>query len=90
MSDDKQAEKVHENRLRRMADRQGLALHKPRRRDRRAVDYDHRWLLRLDAPTPDRSDDAWIGPFRTLAEVEAWLDGTIENPGEYLSGARWL
>lgn len=31
--------KVLENRLRRAADRQGLALHKSRRRDPRAIDY---------------------------------------------------
>src|SRR4051794_26015988 len=33
------AEKVRENRLRRMADRQGLALRKSGRRDPRAIDY---------------------------------------------------
>jgi hypothetical protein len=33
------SEKVRENRLRRMADRQGLRLVKSRRRDPRAVDY---------------------------------------------------
>ncbi len=32
-------EKVRENRLRRMAERQGLKLHKSRRRDPRAIDY---------------------------------------------------
>ncbi len=35
-----QDEKVRENRLRRMAERQGLALVKSRRRDPRAIDYD--------------------------------------------------
>ncbi len=33
------AEKVRENRLRRMAERQGLQLRKSRRRDQRASDY---------------------------------------------------
>jgi hypothetical protein len=33
------SEKVRENRLRRMAERQGLQLQKSRRRDPRAVDY---------------------------------------------------
>lgn len=33
------ADKIRENRLRRMADRQGLALRKSRRRDPRAIDY---------------------------------------------------
>lgn len=37
--EDEQAEKIRENRLRRMADRQGLRLHKSRRRDYRALDY---------------------------------------------------
>jgi hypothetical protein len=35
-----QDERVRENRLRRMAERQGLALVKSRRRDPRAIDYD--------------------------------------------------
>jgi hypothetical protein len=38
------AEKVRENRLRRMAERQGLELRKPRRRDPRAKDY-ARWYI---------------------------------------------
>lgn len=33
------AEKIRENRLRRMAERQGLQLQKSRRRDPRALDY---------------------------------------------------
>lgn len=39
------AEKVRENRLRRMAERQGLALVKSRRRDRHAWDYGTYMLL---------------------------------------------
>lgn len=39
------AEKVRENRLRRMASRQGLALRKSRRRDPRAYDYGSYWLI---------------------------------------------
>jgi hypothetical protein len=41
MTDDK----IRENRLRRMASRQGLALMRSRRRDRRAIDYGKYWLL---------------------------------------------
>lgn len=37
-------EKVRENRLRRMAERQGLMLVKSRRRDPRALDYGLYWL----------------------------------------------
>lgn len=40
MADDK----VRENRLRRMASRQGLTLSRSRRRDRRALDYGLYWL----------------------------------------------
>jgi hypothetical protein len=39
-----QAEKVRENRLRRMAARQGLKLTRSRRRDPRALDYGLYWL----------------------------------------------
>jgi hypothetical protein len=37
-------EKVRENRIRRMAQRQGYRLIKSRRRDRRALDYGGYWL----------------------------------------------
>lgn len=50
--------KTRENRLRRVAERQGLALTKTRRRDPRAIDYGHYYLHRdgiqvLDATTLD-------------------------------------
>lgn len=38
-------DKVRENRLRRMAARQGLTLHRSRRRDPRALDYGGYWLV---------------------------------------------
>jgi hypothetical protein len=38
-------DKVRENRLRRMAARQGLELRKSRRRDPRALDYGRYWLV---------------------------------------------
>jgi hypothetical protein len=41
MTDDK----IRENRLRRMASRQGLTLTRSRRRDRRALDYGLYWLI---------------------------------------------
>ena len=40
-----QDRRVLENRVRRMADRQGLAVRKSRRRDPRAVDYNSYWLF---------------------------------------------
>lgn len=45
-------EKIRENRLRRMADRQGLRLEKSRRRDPRALDYGTYWLVDADRNTP--------------------------------------
>lgn len=39
------AEKVRENRVRRMASRQGLRLVKSRRRDPRALDFGSYWLV---------------------------------------------
>ena len=40
--------KVRENRLRRMADRQGLKLQRSRRRDEKAIDYDLYALIYVD------------------------------------------
>jgi hypothetical protein len=37
--------KVRENRVRRMAERQGLILRRSRRRDVNAIDYDAYWLV---------------------------------------------
>ena len=65
--------KVKQNRIRRLAERQGLALQVSRRRDPRALDYGETWLYWLDSPNPDNSDDAWIGPFNSLDDVEFLL-----------------
>jgi hypothetical protein len=58
-------EKVHENRLRRAARRQGYSLHKSRRRDPRALDFGALTL---------RGGGREVGPFRDLLEIERWLD----------------
>ncbi len=68
-----QESKVQQTRVRRIAERQGLALQVSRRRDPRARDYGQVWLRWLDAPTPERSNDAWIGPFDSLDDVELVL-----------------
>jgi len=62
-------EKVRENRLRRMADRQGIALRKSRRRDPRALDYGVYWLIdiRRNMHLDPRGDGM------TLDEVEDYL-----------------
>jgi len=63
------AEKTRENRLRRMAQRQGLTLQKSRRRDPRAIDYG-RWLI-VD---PNRNAIVGGEPGRwTLDDVERFL-----------------
>lgn len=42
------SDRVRENRVRRMAERQGLILRKSRRRDRRAWDFGSYWLIDAD------------------------------------------
>ena len=63
-----QSEKVRENRLRAMAERQGLSLHKSRRRDPRALDYGEYWLMAgVDLVPHSRG--------RGLDHIEAYLTG---------------
>ncbi len=66
--------KVRENRLRRMAERQGLQLVKSRRRDPKAHDFGTFMLVDL------RSEEIVIGapelgdnPSASIDEIEAWL-----------------
>ena len=76
-----QSDKVRENRLRRMADRQGLRLVKSRRRDERAVDYGGYMLV--DVQTGGAV--CGYGPFgyaADLDEVEAYLKDDIEEDNE--------
>jgi len=63
------AEKVRENRLRRMAARQGFQLAKSRRRDDRALDYGRYWLY--DAHTGDM---VWIPGTVAVNHYSADLD----------------
>lgn len=72
------AVKTRENRLRHMAARQGMTLHRSRLRDPRALGYGRYWL----APTRGRGPvigaagrGAGVGdlPGLTLDEVEDWL-----------------
>ena len=62
------ADKVRENRLRRMAERQGLTLTRSRRRDPRAVDYGLYWLT-------ETSTDTTVTPAEgaTVDQIEGWL-----------------
>lgn len=58
--------KIRENRLRRMADRQGLAFHRTRRRDRLALDYGTYYLTRGRRVVTDNLN---------LDGIEAYLHG---------------
>jgi hypothetical protein len=61
-------EKVRELRLRRMAERQGLTLHKSRRRDPHALDFGHYWLAKDAKPVAGTRA-------RGLDHIEAYLKG---------------
>ena len=64
--------KVRENRIRRMAERQGLQLEKSRRRDPLALDYD-RWFI-VDASTRTVIAGSVAGRHGwTLDQVETFL-----------------
>lgn len=68
----KGGEKVRENRLRRMAERQGLALVKSRVRDPRALAIAHgKWSIRVADPAAPKAAKTGM----TLADVEAYLTG---------------
>lgn len=70
-------DKVEENRLRRMAGRQGFVLEKSRRRDRRARDYG---MYRLLPDHRDLGAHRRDGPFnRTIQEVEQFLTAEDED-----------
>lgn len=62
------ADKVRENRLRRAAERQGLALVKSRRRDPRAVDFGLYWLTNPATNTLETHEHGL-----SLDEIEAYL-----------------
>jgi hypothetical protein len=66
------SDKIRENRLRRMAERQGLRLRKSRRRDPRALGYGTYDLVQA-------SDNHMVSPEQlTLDEIEQWL--TSDHP----------
>jgi hypothetical protein len=69
-----QDEKVRENRLRRMAERQGYTLHKSRRRDPLALDFD-RWTIVGEDERVIAGADGAGRPTMSLDQVEAHLNG---------------
>ncbi len=79
-------QKVRENRLRRMAERRGLTVRKSRRRDPAALDYGHIWLESWavqDSLDTAPGSDVWAGPFRSLAELEAYFAGKFSPEQEF-------
>jgi hypothetical protein len=74
-----QHEKVRENRLRRMADRQGLRLEKSRRRDPRAIDYGMYTLVDPHTNTIVAGTEGTGRPNFSLDDVDNWLTNPIEE-----------
>jgi hypothetical protein len=80
------SERTREQRIRRMADRQGLKLIKSRTRDPYAKDYglywlDNAWVMDGAIKRYDVIQDQanWRGPFDSLDDVEAHLKGESED-----------
>ncbi|MBN9053121.1 MAG: hypothetical protein J0H80_04940 [Rhizobiales bacterium] len=69
--------KVRENKLRRMAERQGMILQKSRRRDPRAIDFGGYMLVdaKTNAVVMGADPNAYSA---TIEQVEAWLSGSGE------------
>jgi hypothetical protein len=68
-------DKVRENRLRRMAARQGLHYRVSRRRDPRAIDYGRVWLVDAQTNGVLAEFTPGVGPGTVLDQVEAFLTG---------------
>ena len=75
-------DKVRENRLRRMADRQGLRLSKSRSRDVRALDFDLYALTDVHTGGLVHSDNVNSIFALSLDEVEEWLTGDDDDDDE--------
>ena len=71
------SEKVKENRLRRMAERQGLVLRKSRARDPRALTYGVYYVADVERNILDQRIDQSKG--LTIDEVEALLNGEYDE-----------
>jgi hypothetical protein len=70
-----QDQKIRENRLRRMASRQGLAIRKSRTRDPRAIDYGRWAIIDPYADAVVAGTEAIGRPHWTLDDVERYLEG---------------
>ncbi len=72
-------EKIRENRLRRMADRQGLRLKKSGRRDPRALDYGMYMLISQATNVVVAGAEGTGRPNFTLKDVEEYLTGDARD-----------
>lgn len=73
-------DKVRENKMRRMADRQGLRLVKSRRRDENALDHGLYGLIDLETNGTVFGSNPINTIFTaTLDEVEEWLTSTSKS-----------
>lgn len=66
------ADKVRENKIRRMATRQGMSVQKSRRRDPRAIDYGG-WMLCDDSTSGVVVGGGAFAYSATLDDIEDWL-----------------
>lgn len=82
-------EKILENRIRRMAKRQGLALRKSRRRDPYASDFGVYWLAeeRGDGLIFPNAERAAAGLGATLDDVERFLSKNREDQARHITAA---
>jgi hypothetical protein len=71
MTETEAAFKIRENKLRRMAERQGFRLKKSARRDPRAIDYGLYWIIDQRNNTFATGHDTGM----TFDEVERFLTG---------------
>jgi hypothetical protein len=75
------AAKTRENRLRRMADRQGFVLRKSRRRDPQALDFGTYQLVDLDNDIVLGDGAVFSGFGCDLDEIEEWLNKPFDEGG---------
>jgi len=75
LEDSMTPEKVRQDRLRRMAERQGLVLHKSRRRDPRAYDYGAYWLMDAATNAIVFGEPSVRSVITDLDQIERYLEG---------------
>ena len=81
-------EKVRENRLRRMAQRQGLRVVKSRRRDPRAIGFGCYYIVDIEMNCVGAGTEDYGRPNYSLDDVEEYLTGApVKRPPKRKHGA---